>query len=128
MTIKTGKATRVAVKTGGIQLDGKEDIWYNAANESAKECISKSMYMKQIEMDTDENNEYSSVRIVGQDSIEPKAEDNTFGTGRDRSMALSYAKDMAVAKINKGEPMELSTLLKIAKQFEEYIRTGNIGE
>jgi hypothetical protein len=45
-----------------------------------------------------------------------------------RSMALSYAKDIAVAKMQAGAEMTTFKVLTVAKVFESYIESGVITE
>ena len=52
------------------------------------------------------------------------------GTGSEinRSMALSYAKDIAIAKMGLGEDMSTLKILAIAEVFVSYIANGVIVE
>ena len=43
---------------------------------------------------------------------------------KNRSYALSYAKDIAVAQIEKGEEMAADKVVDIAKRFTHYMDTG----
>jgi len=45
-------------------------------------------------------------------------------SGKNRSFALAYAKDIGVALIQSGKSTNASTIIALAKDFDEYLETG----
>ena len=45
-------------------------------------------------------------------------------SGKNRSFALAYAKDIGVALIQSGEKTNASTIIELAKKFDKYLETG----
>ncbi len=48
--------------------------------------------------------------------------------GKNRSFALSYAKDWCIAKLQSGETIKTLDVLVVAKLFESYLDTGIVVE
>ena len=122
---KKGIVTLVA-SSKGIKLEG-EDNYYNPIGK-CKEYVKTEMKGKEVELTlTDgDDHKFAFIKVIGGTSVpteKPKAEGS--GSGQTRSFALAYSKDLAVARIAKGESIATSEILLIAEKFDKYMRTGS---
>ena len=91
--------------------DGKTVGW---CNEDAKE-VAKLPEQSKDEM-LDEHQE-----VVREARV-------SVSDGKNRSFALSYAKDWCIAKVQGGEAIKTLDVLVVAKAFEAYLDTGVVVE
>lgn len=125
-TIK-GKISRVA-KTGGIQLNDVEDKWYNPSDK-AKEYVKKELFGKEVELTMQDDGKFSFIQVTEATPAEGKPYNmNAMEERKTRSMALAYSKDMAVARITKGEEIPVAAIIVTAEKFREYVWEGYSGD
>ena len=67
--------------------------------------------------------DFKSVESQFVEQAQKQVEDKSIGERR-RSMALSYSKDVAVAKIGAGKATSVNEIITVATMFESYMENG----
>jgi len=134
MEDKTG-ILKALSKFGGIKI-GNEDVWYNPTSECKKDILAeldevKKIMGKKIIVKFSDDNKYSSIELVKREKEIPPKEikEESKPTNWDakerrtnRSVAMSYAKDLAMVGVIKFEVLE-----DTAKTIYKFIQ-GEEGE
>jgi len=128
---KKGIVTLVA-SSKGIKLEGEDD-YYNPIGK-CKEYVKTEMKGKEVELTLLDNDDhkFAFIKVIGGESVpkekETKPEAKTdwdLKNKRDyRAMSISYAKDIAIARINKGENVSTNEMMIEADKFHYYIMNG----
>lgn len=115
-----GIVKAVSMSNGGILLitkDNTHGIWWNSVGDKAKNLIKEDLKDKEIELTivNKEKHTFSYLKVLNGNVKRNEIKSNGE-TIRLRSMALSYSKDLAVARI-----IEVKEIESYASSFLKYI-------
>ena len=135
---KTGGEGDKAWTLYNYKVNGK----YFSGFMDAKELLNKFVIVSYEENPNPKGGFYKNVKniIEGEKPKDFKAQTQTQPTGwvresmnlmsdkQVRSMAVSYAKDLAIARIKEESEISVDIILKVADKFAEYIKEGYLGD
>ena len=113
------KITSVRKDKMGCKVD---DNWYMFTPAVKNFIGDKQIYGKEVDIETNEDGKMIT-KLTIKESEQPKEKFTSFNAGNDtirnRSMALSYAKDLWVA-----DKIERKDVLELAEVFKSYMENG----
>ncbi len=111
--------------TFNIKLQTMNDLTFQGVANAKSETIEGLPYKvgEEVEFEhTESGNEYPDklkIKKEGADNYQNRPD--TGGKGSNRSFALSYAKDLAVARINNGMQYDAKSIIEQADDFVKWL-------